>query len=284
MLKKMTVKEWIAVQDNPIQRDTERHAARAKHLLAPLPIHAIVYAAELPNGQLVKLDGHTRALLWKRNQVRQPPEVLVNILAVKSMDEAKDLYKTLDNKVAVETSQDIISGALHGISFVPESSLLKKGSFTTALRVSYNAVVLQKIQRQTDIYSIVKFWTPELVALDVLDMHPNDLTTGQVAAFILTYRKHNDRILPFWRAVAGDGGMKIDGKMDGVQALQEFRLSRLKKYGGSAVEDMCSRALTAAEGWLEDKTFTSHPRPTEIAYYLGINPEPKFQLITAKKA
>ena len=66
---RMSVDEWIKVKANPRQRDTEKHAAKAKHLLTPSPDHAHVSAARLPNETLVKLDGHTRALLWKRGTV-----------------------------------------------------------------------------------------------------------------------------------------------------------------------------------------------------------------------
>ncbi len=74
-VKKMLVEDWIKVTPNPIQRDTEKHAAKAKHLLTPHPTHSVVHAAELPNGKLIKLDGHTRALIWKRKDVVPPVQV-----------------------------------------------------------------------------------------------------------------------------------------------------------------------------------------------------------------
>lgn len=70
--RKMLVEDWIKVEDNPIQRDTEKHAAKAKHLMTPHPSHSFVFAAELPNGKLIKLDGHTRALMWRRKDVSPP--------------------------------------------------------------------------------------------------------------------------------------------------------------------------------------------------------------------
>ena len=137
-LKTMSVSQWIAVPDCPIQRDTERHASKAKHLLKPLDIHAVTFAAELPDGSLVKLDGHTRALLWKRNQVRHPPEVRVNVIPVKNIAEANVLYGTLDSKDALETASDKISGGFHAIEFQPKSGLLIAGGLANALRLCWN--------------------------------------------------------------------------------------------------------------------------------------------------
>lgn len=53
---------WFAMPDNPRQRDTENRARAAsrKHLQSPHPTHRNVSAAQLPDGRLVKLDGHTR--------------------------------------------------------------------------------------------------------------------------------------------------------------------------------------------------------------------------------
>ena len=85
-VRKMTVAEWIKVEDNPIQRDTEHHAAKAKHLLTPLPSHAFVFACELPNGKLIKLDGHTRALLWQRGQVWTSLKAKSGMKAGREMD------------------------------------------------------------------------------------------------------------------------------------------------------------------------------------------------------
>lgn len=63
---KMSLHQWLQVPDNPRQRDTIRHATKAAkdHLSEPSLTHLEVSAAELPNGELLKLDGHTRSYLW----------------------------------------------------------------------------------------------------------------------------------------------------------------------------------------------------------------------------
>lgn len=276
-LRKMKVSEWIKVKDNPIQRDTERHAAKAKHLLTPLPIHAIVYAAELPNGTLVKLDGHTRALLWKRNQVQHPPEVEVNIIRVADIEEAKRLYKTIDSRDAVETIPDKISGAFNSLNFSPESGLLKQGNIAHALRISWNiksgySPISSGPKNKLvpfELYEAVTEFSSEIFALDSFpDAHVRP-TSGIVAAFILTMRKHGKNIVPFWQMVFANGGEKKNGKMDGVQALNELILGRKgRAYGGSATIEMASRAVMAAEKWLADEELSAIPRPFDLTGYI----------------
>lgn len=291
-LRKMKVSEWIKVQDNPIQRDTERHAAKAKHLLTPLSIHAIVYAAELPDGKLVKLDGHTRALLWKRNQVQHPPEVECHIVPVQSMEEAKRLYQTLDSKEALETTTDKVSGAFNELNFYPESGLLKRGSISTGLRAAWyireGSTGIggwgKKVQRPYVIYDAVKEFSTELFALDDFETKHFNPTTGVILAFILTMRKFGPRMIPFWRTIFANGGDKKAGKMDPEQAVIELILDRKgRAHGGSAIIDIASRIVKAAEVWVEGGEFIKLPTPYDLTGYID-NSKPAIQLIKGKES
>lgn len=287
-LRKMKVSDWIKVQDNPIQRDTERHAAKAKHLLTPLSIHAIVYAAELPDGKLVKLDGHTRALLWARNQVRHPSEIECHIIPVDSMAEAKTLYQTLDSKEALETVTDKVSGAFNDLNFSPESGLLKRGAISSGLRSAWaiqqgmaggGGMANRKAGKPYSVYDAVKEFSTELFALDTFEEKHFSPTTGIILAFILTARKHGSKIIPFWRTVFANGGAKKAGKMDPEQAVIELILERKgRAHGGSAIIDIASRAVKAAEVWLEGGEFSKLPTPYDLTGYID-NKKPAVQLI-----
>lgn len=288
-MRTMSVKDWIAVPDNPIQRDTERHAAKAKHLLTPLPIHRIVYAAELPTGKLVKLDGHTRALLWKRNQVRPPHTVEVNIIGVDSMGEAMALYQTLDSKEALETVSDKVTGAFGEQHFKPQSGLLQRGGVSTSLRtcwsilhgfsISSSQQVRDEKRTGFDIYSAVREFGSELYALDSFQLKTGDASSGIVVAFILTYRRYGMKVVPFWRSVWGKGGTKLDGKMDGVQALCELMAARKgRAQGSSAAWDIAARAVMAVEKWLADQDLQITPRPYDLTGYIK-NMKPQERLI-----
>lgn len=287
-VRKMRVSDWIRIQDNPIQRDTERHAARATHLMTPLPIHAIVFAAELPDRKLVKLDGHTRALLWSRNQVRHPPELECHIIQVESMDEAIHLYQTLDSQQAVETIKDKVSGAFGQHNFKPASGLMKAGNVANALRLVWNVAHGKAITgsggvtggQHFSIYDAIDEFSPELFALDSYNLGSGQATSGIVSAFILTNRKHGAAVLPFWNAVFGDGGEKKAGRMDGVQALNELILQRRgKAHGGSGVADMACRAVAACEKWLKDEDFGSIPRPYDVTNYITERTRAEVRLI-----
>ena len=287
-VKLMDVSEWIAVPDNPIQRDTERHARRAKHLHAPKPTHWICFACQFPDKSLVKLDGHTRALLWKRKEIPEPRtgHLEVHCIPVKNMDECIELYRTFDTKEALETVPDKVSGGFHRLNFHPQSSLLQRGSIASALKVCWNVwkgrgPMSQAVQKageklkDFDIYEAIEEFSPELFALDSFILDHKAIQSGLVAAYILTNRKHGMKVMPFWIGVFGDGGEKVSGRMDGIQAVNEMVLARKgKPYAGqSAILDLCTRTVMACEKWLNNETLTTMPRPMDLRGYIaGVQP------------
>jgi hypothetical protein len=281
---KMSVADWIAVTDNPIQRDTERHAAKAKHLLTPSPTHAHVSAAKLPDGTLVKLDGHTRALMWARGMVQRPAHVEVAVIPVKSIEDAKQLYTHFDSKDAVETAVDKISGGFRDIGFTPESGLLKSGQIGSALRIAWtvkHGYSKEKVAKNT--YEMVNEFSAEILALDELGLGKRAAFAGIIAAFLLSYRKYDEQCLPFWRAVFGNAGNKINGKMDAVQALNELILARKRNatYGSAADMDLCSRALHAYEKYRDEEMLGIVPRPMNLTGYLVRKPAKRAALRVA---
>lgn len=300
--KTMTVREWIAVTPNPIQRDTERHAAKAKHLMTPLPTHQFVFAAQMPGGQLIKLDGHTRALLWERNQVPAPQNVIVGIVQVRTQKEAEELYKTFDSKDALESMRDKVSGAFNRYGFEPRSALLQHGTIVSALRAAYAVLIggtvkmvdAGKSQRRSprqiavgdaDIYALVNEFSYELTALDGFMLRQGQITGGISAAFILSFRKYGSKVVPFWQGVFAGEGSKIKGEMDAIQAVSEMIDARKRRKGArprSETADSCARALMAVEKWLRDETLYQMPRPLDTTGYLTGHETPQERLI--KKA
>lgn len=265
---KMSVADWIAVEDNPRQRDTERHLSKAKHLMTPQPTHAFVSAARLPDGTLIKLDGHTRALAWERNMVKRPAHVEVSVIAVKSIDEAKDLYGHYDSKDALETATDKISGGFNEIGFEPKSGLLRSGRIGTALAIAWKAVngyAKEKAAKST--YEMVNAFAEEILAIDDLELPKAAANSGIIAAFLLSYRKHGEQCLPFWRAVFAGAGTKMNGQMDAIHAVNELMLQRKGAYGGAVALDLCARALHAYEKYRNDEMLVIAPRPINLSGY-----------------
>lgn len=285
--KKMLVEDWIKVEDNPIQRDTEKHAAKAKHLMTPHPSHAFVFAAELPSGKLIKLDGHTRALMWKRKDVEAPVQVQVGIIPVKDKAEAEQLYKDFDSREALETQRDKVYGAFGKHNFDPVSSLLQTGSITAALRIAWAVLQGATVSRGTggsplnrvDVYVMIDEFSYELHALDGFKLGTGQAPSAVIAAFLISYRKYGHKLTPFWRGVFGNTGSKIGSEMDAVQAIHELILKRRGSYGGSAMGDMCARCLMGVEKWLADETLSQIPRPLDTLGYLAGHERPNERLI-----
>jgi hypothetical protein len=281
----MTVAEWIMVKDNPIQRDTERHAAKAKHLLTPRQSHAVVHAAKLPSGQLIKIDGHTRALIWSRGIVQHPNKLRVLEYPVNSIEEAAELYKEFDSGDALETTQDKVSGAFNGMGYHPVSPLVSSGAISHALRLAWQTVYGYSYeQRPRDIYDVITAFATEILALDDLNLRRGQFPGGVIAAILISFRKHGDKILPFWRAVMANSGVKQNGRFDGVQAVNDVLLSRKTNAGHSAALDTLGRCLSACEKWLNNETMVIIPRPLDVGSYLNVQTaRPKYKLVKRMK-
>lgn len=280
--KKMSVEEFIALPDNPIQRNTERHLQKAKHLLTPLPHHSHVAAAQLPGGRLIKLDGHTRALAWKRNIIPRPANLEVHIFEAKNMEEVAEFYKPFDSKDALETTPDKVSGALNGMGYTPQSGLIASGAFNEALRYAWNGIYgYGRELRWRDVYEAINEFAAEIIAVDELLLRKGQLPAGIISAIILSYRKHGDEVIPFWKAVIANAGQKSNGRMDGVQAVNELVLGRRGKgAGGSHALDILGRALSALEKYLADETLPGIPKPIELTSYVtSTGVRPKYKLI-----
>lgn len=285
--KKMFPKDWIAVRANPIQRDTERHAAKAKHLKTFHPTHAVVHAAELPNGKLVKLDGHTRALLWQRKEVEAPVQLNVVVYPVKDMAEAEQLYQDFDSKDALETTRDKVSGAYNKHDFEPQSGLLQNGNIVSALRMAQGVLLggsvktsmatggAQRSPRQSEvgkasIYAMINEWSYELHTLDGFGLRQGQITAGIIGAFLVSARKYGHDVNRFWTGVFANKGNKIGSEMDGIEAVaQMIAVSKGRgTFSKMKTADTAARALMAVEKWRKDEMLGRMPSPMDTTGYL----------------
>lgn len=227
---KMAPKEWLAVPDNPRQRDTEAHARRARHLREPHPTHAMMNMAELPDGRRFKLDGHTRIYLWATGELLLPNSLSVQVWRCASLEHVKQLYSTFNSSKAVETGGDKIVGGLRELGLVFESDLLKKRRYLAALTLDYELMFGQTAARTREPYDYLAYWAPELTLLDSCNGTFKRFHAGTVAAALVTLRRYGPEAVPFWAAYAAGAGQKIGGEMDAVQALDE-RITLFIKEG-----------------------------------------------------
>lgn len=258
----MTSTQWAAVRDNPRQRDTHAHAAKATrrggHLTKLSPVHASVAAAELPGGDLVKLDGHTRSLLWSDGRLSAPAVLSVTVYPVGSLDEAKALYTTFDSASSAEGAKDRLAGAYRESGINPKSTLLKQGGMTSALSSLHRGGV----------YEAVAAWRSEILALDSLQTHKKALPGGAVLGALAILRKRRDFAMEFLALVVTDAGSRVPDGSCGIDAI--CRHLKTKPQSGEAAKlDTAERFIGAFEGWLSGKLFKNSPRRVSLSEYLG---------------
>jgi hypothetical protein len=223
---RMTLEQWKAVEDNPIQRNTEKHARTAHHLRKPGFTHDLVHMAELPDGSRYKADGHTRSLIWSRGEGFPPQFVWVTIHYVSDIEDVKALYREFDSRSAVETVGDEMDGALRymrekeGLEF--QSDLLKKKQFAQPMRWACEALLGPAQTEKKTSVDLLVFWKDELITLDKMNPRRALFPAGIIQIALLTLRENDPQNKDFWTLYANNGGRKYGHVRDGVQALTDF--------------------------------------------------------------
>lgn len=252
----MSVENWISIPDNPRQRNTEARARNAvnKHLSEYNPIHRFVYAATIDNNIVCKLDGHTRAMLWKLGHLEHPPsgKVVVLMIEVKSLNEAKDVYDTLDSSYSLKQPRDLVYGATREGKFLLTSHLLRQCSFLTQMK-------LISVGKPGDAFSLVKKWKKELIDLDGLKL--TSKYTILIGLMLLAIKRDGiDTAGKFFVALDQNLGVKESGLSDGVEALNQHLLTRKANGAMAGYENLntiISYAWYAYESWLAGKKIKS---------------------------
>jgi hypothetical protein len=235
-IRTMTIAEWIDVPTNPAQR---HHAGRrAAHLDRLEPAHLTVSAAELPDGSLVKLDGHTRAYKWQKAPGLFPPQQILNVqvFPVDGIQGAIDLYRRFDSKEAVETSADEIASALRLAALDPADA--RKIPLSTALNVVSGSRTSRDHQAGT-----VKAFRTEIQEIyrRAASLKAHKIKSGMLGAVILALRHHPKEIRLLLDALDDPTAprIKTNGKRNVLYALEE----RLKLPGRSMDQDEAAEHL-----------------------------------------
>jgi hypothetical protein len=248
----MSVEKWIDVPENPRQRNTEKRAnyARLHHLREYSPIHRFVFAATIGGDIACKLDGHTRALLWKLGELERPPsgKVVTLLVAVRSMADAKRLYDQCDARSATKKPSDVIFGATRENDFRLSSSLLRGCKFSDQLRIASGRNNINH-----DLYALVRTWKPHLIALDGMALTSN--YTILIAAMLLAIRRDGvARAGEFFATLDQNKGTKTAQGMDGPEALRQHidnRRAQGSTAGYENLDDILARAWSAYVQWLD---------------------------------
>lgn len=269
--EKLSIADWINVTDCPIQRNTERHAnkARNKHLKNSSMTHLRVSAAKLPNGELFKLDGHTRAYLWQDGSLIPPGHsVEVDVYLVKNLDQVKELYKQFDSRYAAEDAIDRLFGAFRLYNFQPESALIRAGAITSAI-----GLCTRKTKENLNIYQTSKPFIPVLRIIDKRMFGYKPFPTGVLAAMLMTVCEHGETAMPFWERYHNDEGYKMGKEKDPVQALTEvvasFRASHKIGTGEGAYKELCGKAISTFLADQAGRTYTCGVKTTDPIKYIN---------------
>ena len=257
---KMTPQQWHEVMPNPRQRDTETRSGKAAHLRVLHETHKTVFAAQLPGGSFVKLDGHTRGYMWAHGMAEKPPSVNVVVIPVDSMVEAKELYSHYDSDKTLEKARDKIFGAYREVAIEPSSGLIKSGPITSALKKLGTG----------DIYSLTRQWKREIEAIDSLGIPSGKFSAGLLLGALIFVRVRSDRGLAFVQLVAADAGTRTEDGSDGVDAICRHAYGPGAKGGGEAViRDTAGRFLMAGEAWLAGRRYKQTVKTTDFREYLA---------------
>jgi len=284
----LPISDWLVLQDHPRRRDTERHAKKAHWqfaLRAKGPLAETlrcVVAADL-NGELYKVDGHTRSYLWREGRLPQPEFVLITVYRCRSITELNELYDAFDSQFAVEERYASVVGAYRAHGLDLKSPRLKDGMVVDALYIALTGVARSNQKaadscNELDIYKAVGCLRDELTLLDSVNPRPEVFHGGAVAAALLGLAIRPSGI-EFFRSLSRAGRRRgatdpgPTGQRDPVAALL-LHLKELKESKSAWVkrsqEDLCARTLRAFFGYLRgaesnDYWFEDVPTPEDIA-------------------
>lgn len=261
-LVKKTPEFWTCVQNNPRQRNTEEHADRIEAYLQKVTDqHAVVAAAQLPDGTLIKLDGHTRGQLWEQNRIPVPVTVYIQIYPARDLDHAGEMYDLYDNKITTKHAKDGIFGAFREAGVTMRSPFMAKCRLASALRnvCEFARGESTRGRNGWDVRAATLEWISELVSLDNLLVEtgtggsPARLHSGVVGAMLLSIRKYGiPRVEDFWHQyLVKETGMTNEPAMK----MREILGSLNKGTGGrDTAVYLASKALSCLEHHMAGNT------------------------------
>jgi hypothetical protein len=258
----MPTRQWLAIPDNPQQRDVKVRIAkgRATHLYRLDPAHKKVVVGLLPFGRMVKIEGHTRAFVWDNGMLHSgevPESVVVEFWRCKDLQAAKDLYDKFDNPVTEENGSDRVNGAANdaGINF--ESAIMKDGEISTALRELWSYIFAKKVKRdekQSVISKAFMLFKQELQLLDNVITSRKKFPQPVIMAAIITLRA-DPASIAFWKKYADGHAFKFEGERDAIAIFEDRLPDLLRKSNYVKQREIMGNAAAAVEAYRRGETY-----------------------------
>lgn len=267
----MEAQQWIGLPGHPRQRDTKRQSQKSHWELARRADDATkeslrwLVAADF-NGQIFKVQGHARALLWQTGELESPDVVFATVFRCKSWQSLLELYSSFDSKDAAGSALDKVVGAYrqHGLEL--KSKRLRYGMIAEALWLALRGVARKSESGaetgldDLDVYEAVGMFKEELLLLDSVNPDPDVFLTGVVAAALLGLAIEPSG-LSFFEALAKNEGSKRGALLDPVEASR-LHIEGVKKSKSSWVkalhEELCGKILRAYFNWITGPDKAEH--------------------------
>ncbi|UJF19130.1 hypothetical protein L0B53_06005 [Vibrio sp. SS-MA-C1-2] len=262
---------------NSVQRFTQGRLQKAlkEHLNKHFPTHSVAAVAMLPDGELVKVDCHTRAQAWGEGHRDMPSTLMVTVFHIDDVLFSEQLYNALDSRRSVETTTDHVYGSARGsLGYEPQNSgLFTKRGMRTALEVAIN-----NGGSMSDETFRSQLRTPEcqhmVRVLDEYKFKPSLFNAGFLGAIILSVLRDGETAMKFWLAVANGAGTKQNGQLDAIEMAFQFKadIDRFKSvksvsgrprdvHNGSSRginNDYCLRVLPIYDAWIKGRVYKPH--------------------------
>lgn len=258
----MSLRQWAAILDAPVQRNSAEHWKEAKKRLSVLrEAHRTVHMAVTDAGEEFKLDGHTRTYGWIHNLTNAVPDtVLVIVHYVKDIDAVIEEYNTFDSAGQVKDAADQLYSAFKqfNIDYSSKFFIGCKGIVAAMKEALWEVGKLYEIEgapanlRNVSVATCVQFFQDQLRALDSIGPTYGRFSGPPTSAFLLAHFKYSelgksvDDVVEFFRRHQQDEGVKTGVTHDAV-----FEMSKImaKKSGGGAGHrlDRLSRILGCVE-------------------------------------
>lgn len=231
----MATDKFIDIVDNPRQRNTLTHARKAarRHLKNDSPTQLIVAVAKM-GGAYWKLDGHTRAYMWKTGKLTKPENVSVIVYEVDSIEDVKELYTHFDNQYASECVQDRMFGAINAADLKLTSPLLRSLKFSTSLHY-FSAI------NWLDEYQKISVLADELKKIDSWNLNKMSLMNPILSYLIMSLLldEHDEhKLAEFAKRYTNKEGEKHGKYSDGPHALYLHLLDRRRTYRTSGWDNI----------------------------------------------
>ena len=235
----MSLKEFMAIPSNPIQRDEAQHGRIFSrppygHLSKWHPTHIKVAMAVTPDGkQKWKLDGHTRMWCVENGRLDWPKgqKLQVDVWEVADADEAAHFYTCYDGfSGSHETAGDKLSGSFRYHKFEPHKPHMWR---ETGLITAINYMILEKRWGQSKVLTVVQMLTPWMDTIRAIDMamdpwyNSNYFPSPFTCAMLATVRVYGKDALKWWQMYHDTEMSRTAKSVDGVykahDLLQEFK-------------------------------------------------------------